>query len=410
MTSSLANEIPWKVGKQLPASLSQEVRTGLILNHCKWDPQVGDVSTLASFPIFLKSETWNHLKKKAQALAEELLAAEREISIRPDLITRLGMPRQISKLLAKKAPPMAAGTPRVMRFDFHYSTDGWRISEVNNDVPGGFTESSTFAEMVQTYFPGSELCGNPVRAWIQSISSQFPDGKILLFAAPGYMEDQQIVSYLAKTLRTEGLSAQLATPKQLKWSIHRRLTLNNCNRAFDCVVRFFQAEWLPRLGAGWENFFLSDFPIVNPGVAIIGESKRFPLVWNDLESPTQNWRELLPDTHDPKEIAWLNDEQWILKTAYCNNGDTVILQEQLSASARRKLRYELLFSSGSWIVQKRFQPVWFDTPLGLAQLCIGVYIINGQPAGAYGRLTSKRIIDHAAIDVPILIFDSNDEA
>jgi hypothetical protein len=65
---------------------------------------------------------------------------------------------------------------------------------------------------------------------------------------------------------------------------------------------------------------------------------------------------------------------------------------------------------GVWLAQKRFQPVWFDTPLGLAQLCIGVYTINGEPAGAYGRLTSKRIVDYTAIDVALLILSAHDEA
>ena len=35
-----------------------------------------------------------------------------------------------------------------MRFDFHFTRDGWRISEVNSDVPGGLNESSGFERLM----------------------------------------------------------------------------------------------------------------------------------------------------------------------------------------------------------------------------------------------------------------------
>src|SRR5689334_2186231 len=32
-----------------------------VLEGCKWDPRVGDASTLASFPVVMKRSTWNRL-------------------------------------------------------------------------------------------------------------------------------------------------------------------------------------------------------------------------------------------------------------------------------------------------------------------------------------------------------------
>ena len=37
--------------------------------------------------------------------------------------------------------------PRLMRFDLHPTDEGWRLSEVNSDVPGGLNESSLFPEL-----------------------------------------------------------------------------------------------------------------------------------------------------------------------------------------------------------------------------------------------------------------------
>jgi len=39
-----------------------------------------------------------------------------------------------------------------MRFDFHWTTEGFRISEVNADVPGGFSESSAFPALMAPSF------------------------------------------------------------------------------------------------------------------------------------------------------------------------------------------------------------------------------------------------------------------
>ena len=60
------------------------------------------------------------------------------------------------------ATPAAA---RVMRFDFHWTPDGWRISEVNSDVPGGFSEASELPLLMTPHYPGAQAAGNPGAAW-----------------------------------------------------------------------------------------------------------------------------------------------------------------------------------------------------------------------------------------------------
>lgn len=46
---------------------------------------------------------------------------------------------------------------RLIRFDFHPTTDGWSVSEVNSDVPGGLLmEASVLPRIAQPYFPQYE--------------------------------------------------------------------------------------------------------------------------------------------------------------------------------------------------------------------------------------------------------------
>src|SRR5262249_15567269 len=104
-----------------------EIRRRALLDGCKWDPQVGDIDTLAPFPLVLNARVWNQLADYAEQLTAEAISAENEISSQPDLIAHLGLPRALRRVLADESP-LTPAAGRVMRFDFHHTTQGWRIS------------------------------------------------------------------------------------------------------------------------------------------------------------------------------------------------------------------------------------------------------------------------------------------
>src|SRR5437016_4962039 len=62
------------------AATFSALRRRVVLEGCKWDPQVGDVDTLSPFPLVLKSSVWNQLASQAELLTAEAIAAEEEIS------------------------------------------------------------------------------------------------------------------------------------------------------------------------------------------------------------------------------------------------------------------------------------------------------------------------------------------
>ncbi len=388
------------------ASISDEamhrIRREMALRYCKWDPQVGDISTLAPFPLFIGQEDWDQLSSLAIGLTQELFAAEKELLNRPELLRLLGLPGKIRRELADlNRSDLTPAAARVMRFDFHWTSDGWRISEVNSDVPGGFCEASEFPRLIQQACGQGIQTGNPAKAWADAIISRAEGKPVALLAAPGFMEDQQVVSYLARCLRQANVQAQLATPGQIEWLDGRA----HLESELGAIIRFYQAEWLPALPkAQWMPLLVGGkTPVANPAVAVLTESKRFPLTWDYLKSSLPIWRDLLPITRDPRDAPWRRDENWLLKTAYCNTGDSVTARDLNTPKQWRIASLSAWLNPGAWVAQRRFETLAISSPLGPIHPCVGVYTIDGQVAGAYTRISNRPVIDYRAMDVALLI-------
>ena len=404
---------PLRAGEPLDPQSFADLRRRMVLTFCKWDPQVQDVSTLAPFPLLLDRSTWLALARDAERLAAETMAMERALTARPDLHARLGLPPRLRRLLARARPddytPPAA---RVMRFDFHPTPDGWRISEVNSDVPGGFTESSAFTKLFASRFSSAQPAGNPVNAWADAISLHARDNQpVALLSAPGFMEDHQVIAYLARTLAQRDIRAVVANIHHLRFvDGHAHLESAWYTGRLSAIVRFHQGEWLSRLGrrarprAHWQPLFVHGLtPVCNPGCAILGESKRLPLVWDELNVDVPTWRRLLPETREPRDAPWRRDDAWLIKTAYCNTGDSVAHAGLLPRRKWLTTSLDVLVHRRDWLAQKRFEITPIDTPIGAMYPCLGVYTIDGIACGIYGRISPRPIIAYNAIDAAVLV-------
>jgi hypothetical protein len=143
---------------------------------------------------------------------------------------------------------------------------------------------------------------------------------------------------------------------------------------------------------------------IRPG-RFISESKRFPLVWDKLGTALPTWRALLPETLDPRNVPWRQDDGWVLKTALCNTGDTVAIREFMRPADWFWTRMAVDLTPSRWVAQRRFESIPVFTPVGLRHVCVGVYTINGCAAGVYARMAAKPLIDFAAVDVALLLED-----
>ena len=407
------NVEPLRAGALLPDDVFAAIRTSLMLHHCKWDPQVEDVSTVAQFPLLMGRSMWTQLCDDAERLAAEVNDAEQELLERPELHRALAIPRPVRAALRE---PDAVGTPpvavRVMRFDFHWTDEGWRISEVNSDVPGGFSESSKLPRLFAPHVNGAAVPADAGAAWADAIERSAGGGRghVALLAAAGFMEDQQVVSYMGRLLADRGLTPHLADPVQLRWHDGRAFL---GDAPLCAVVRFYQAEWLASLPRRHRGSWLplaagGRTPVTNPMTSVLTESKRFPLVWNRLATRLPTWRRLLPETRDPRDAPWQRDDGWLLKTAFCNTGDTVSAASLLPAKQWRRAKWHARLFPGSWIAQRRFNTLALPTPIGDLYPCIGVYTIDGRAAGAYVRLSHRPVVDYRAVDAALLIESDDD--
>jgi glutathionylspermidine synthase len=174
----------------------------------------------------------------------------------------------------------------------------------------------------------------------------------------------------------------------------------------DFVFRFFPAEWLPRLSSrtGWDNFIVGGLsPVCNPAYSVLTQSKRFPLVWDRLSTPLPTWRSLLPETRSPREIDFARCEDWVLKPALGHEGLNVAIRGVNESADWQRIQVMVKKNPDAWAAQRRFELLSISTPDGPLYPCLGVYVIDGQEAGAYGRIAAKPIINDRSRDVVILM-------
>ena len=356
-----------------------EFRRRAIFDCCKWDPQVGDANVLARHPLVVRREAWSDVAALGEALAAEALAAEAEIVSRPDLHATLGLPRAVRRALATAAADgPTRGVARLVRFDFHFTEDGWRISEANTDVPGGLNEASGFAGLMAPHYPWASSVGDPTRAYVAALAAGCPPGgAVALVHATAYSDDLQMMKFVARALEAAGLRAHLVSPAHLRWRDGRASLETDWWRGpLDAVVRFFPGDWLQGLphDSGWTRLFAGGrTPVSNPATAIVTQTKRFPLVWNELATPLPTWRALLPETRDPRRAPWRSNEAWLLKPALGRVGEGVAFAGHVEPREWRASRRAATFWPGAWIAQQRFRSTAAEIAGRAMHVCLGVY-------------------------------------
>lgn len=385
----------------LSASQMAVVRRQAIFECCKWDPQVGDVAALANFALTITPECWANLASVAEHLYSETLRAEAEIAASAELIALLALPRKLESALTDRVgDPPAEHTIRVMRFDFHPTAEGWRVSEVNSDVPGGYIEAAGVSTLMARLYQECEPAPDPATALAKALCACTPTPRTVgLVHATAYTDDRQVMVFLQRVLNRHGLTAHLISPADLVWS-DRRAYANG--EALDALLRFFPVEWLPNLsGRLWQNFFDATVTLqTNPGQAAISQSKRFPLTWPWLRQPLPHWKAAQPET-----VAWQSqpDDAWVCKPAFGRVGEGVGLSGSTTEHEWKDIRKARAQRPRDWVAQRRFTALPCDTPAGERYPCLGVYVVDGHAAGIYGRIAPRPLIDHQAQDVAVLI-------
>ncbi|HUO08938.1 MAG TPA: glutathionylspermidine synthase family protein [Phycisphaerae bacterium] len=406
-------DIGLRCGRALSDAEFQEVRLETIFDCGKYDPQVGDVATLCRYPLLMDRSTWEGLASLAEGLSRETLSAEAELVERTELHEQLGLPRALRAALRGVGKRGASrGVARFMRFDFHPTAEGWRISEVNSDVPGGFIEGSGFSALMALRYAGTRLAGRAECALAEALVEVLPaDGVVGLVHATAYTDDRQVMAFVGRCFEDRGMRPVLVAPDQVRWREGRAWMKTDWYRGeAAALLRFFPAEWLCNLRrrCGWERWFSGSATVLaNPGYAVVTQTKRFPLVWDELRNSMPTWRTLLPGTVDPRDASAIAGEA-VLKPALGRVGDGIGMAGVTAAREWKGILRGVRWFPRYWAAQERFRAVALPGPEGEVYPCLGVFTVDGRAAGIYGRVAKRPLIDDRAQDVAVLIVEGEE--
>lgn len=401
-------KLPWSAGRSLSTKDWKQYRRRVLLDcrACGIEPH--DYFNLARFPLLLEAERWRSLAKLAEKLTKEALAAERELLHRADLHEKLGLPRDIRSALQRRSRKQRPeNTPRVMRFDFHFTTEGWRISEVNADVMGGFIEGGSFTEQMAPYYAGFSPPPNPAAAYVEAILRVTGRDAWIVIVRNKLLVRYRGLKSIAREIRRRGMRAAMRLPGQVSWRANVA-EIPGARRASkpDLLIRFYNADWLPRLHrrSQWAPWFSgAGTPVSNPARCMVIQSKRWPLVWDELSVPLITWRSLLPETRCPSELPIESLADWVIKPVWGRAGAAVGIAGVTEQKAYRRILRRARRDPAGWVAQRRFDSVTVPTEAGPQHICLGVFTIDGRVAGAYGRMAPKPLVDGYAEEIGILI-------
>lgn len=400
----------------IPEEKYNEYRLSVMFDCYKWDPQFADNNTVARYALVLSKEEYEEVKALTEALDKETIAAELYINNHLECAKKL----QLSKKFRKEIMTMNNYDPtkhiRLMRYDFHPVKNGeWAISEVNSDVPGGYAEASL---MPQAAKEAIGLENHWFKCFGDSLANAIlekvkPNGRVMLVHCTSYSDDRQVMQYLGDKLETNGVQALYGAADHVNFKDNKAYSILDGNEGeLDAIVRFTPLEWVKNIKPKkWQGYFTTETPSCNHPIAIFAQTKRFPMVWDELEAngvSMKTWRKLLPETIETKQAK--GKEGFILKPVYGRVGEDISIKEACSEKEYKKIMQAAKWFPQDFVAQKKFKSVPLEGENGEKfHVCLGSYTVNGEQAGFYARISKTPRIDSNAADIPVLIEGSDED-
>jgi len=379
-----------KIGTIPPAGF-HNYRIDVMFDGYKWDLQAGDQSTISDKAVLLGQEDMCFLAQAAVSLYNETVAMEQALQSRPDLAIKMGISQEMTHALCScdYAPNQHI---RLMRFDFHPTTTGWQISEVNSDVPAGYPEASILPKLAEKYFAGYKQCGNLGNVLADRFAKLTPPQSTIAYLYDTHIvEDYQIMHFMGDLMEQRGYNSMYIDPSHLTWEDNRALDVG-------AIMRYFPVEWLEfKKGVDWGSFVNTKTPSCNHPIALLTQSKRLPVVWDELNIEIPTWKQLLPKTICTTDLT--NANGWILKPAFGRVGEGINIPGTVSDAENKDIKRAARAHPTQWVAQQMFESV----PIDGLHLNLGVFVVDGQFAGLYGRVSNLPRIDSEASEVPVLI-------
>lgn len=399
----------------IPEAVYEEYRQNLMFECYKWDPQFLDNNTVAKYALVLTREEHEKIKELTEKLDKETRAAEQFLNRHLELTKQLGLPRKMKKEVRLMKDYDPEKHIRLMRYDFHPTTDGgWAVSEVNSDVPGGWAEGSLMPAKAIESIGGTYSYKNFGENFLNAIQKKVPTGgRIMLVHCTSYSDDRQVMQFLGDKLKDLGFEVIYAAADHLRFRDKKAISILDGNEGeVDAIIRFSPLEWISDMKPKyWQGYFDTTTCSCNHPIAIYAQTKRFPFVWDSLEKngiSMSTWRCLLPDTKEVRDAK--GKEGYIYKPVYGRVGEMISIREACEADEYKKIMMEVKLLPKNYLAQKRFISQALDGINGERfHVCLGSYTVEGCHAGYYARMSKTLRIDSNAADIPVLIEESGDE-
>ena len=401
----------------IPKEKYNDYRLEVMFDCYKWDPQFLDNNTIAKYALVISEEEHKELERLTEKIDKETIEAEEFINQNLKIAKPLALPKKITKELKRMKNYEAKKHIRLMRYDFHPTQDGtWAVSEVNSDVPGGFAEASLMPIAAMKNIEEKKYYQiNFGDILSKSIAEKVkPGGNIMMVHCTCYSDDRQVMQFLGDKLKSMGFNIIYGAADHLKFKNNIAYSILDGNECeVDGIIRFTPLEWLKEIKPkNWDGYFDTITPSCNHPIAIFAQTKRFPLIWNDLEKNGINlstWRELLPETIEVKDAQ--NKDGFIFKPACGRVGEKISIKEACIDNEFEEILKDVKKHPKEYLAQKKFisKPLISDDGKEY-HVCLGSYTVNGKQSGYYARISHLPRIDSNAADIPVLIERSkNDE-
>lgn len=394
----------------IPSDMYNEYKLDVMLDCYKWDPQFCDNNTVAKYALVLSEKEHEELKLLTEKLIKETTEAENFLNKNLKYTKALEIPNKFRSDIKSMKNYNPDKHIRLMRFDFHPTLENkWAVSEVNSDVPGGFAEATLMNRKALEYLSNENYYaisfGNFLADAIKKKVCQ--GGKIMLVHCTSYSDDRQVMQFLGDKLSGMGYEVIYAAADQLKFENGKAISiLNNCEGEVDGIIRFSPLEWVADMKTkNWHGYFNTETVSCNHPIAIFAQTKRFPFVWDLLESKgidLSTWRKLLPETLEVNDKKV--DDKFIYKPVYGRVGENISIKEACKDDEYKKILKDVKRHPKKYLAQKKFNSRPLTNEEGEEfHVCIGSYGVENSHAGYYARISRSPRIDSYAADIPVLI-------
>ncbi len=314
----------------------------------------------------------------------------------------------------------------IARVDLFICTDGSiKSCEMNSDTPSGEAEAVLLNEMLHPFHPGTrnpnvEL---PAAFWEMLAQSGSATPKTVAIIYPTDLpEDLSMIAMYRQWLEAHDCRVIIGSPYNLNRDAEGKVTV--LGTPIDLIVRHYKTDWWGEREVIWTNQqpFLDAEPlqrelllllaaeyekkvtVVNPFGSVLTQNKlSMALMWErqELFSPqAQAWiQDYIPETRRfaTLDFATLNRADWVLKSAYGCEGDSVIVGHFAKPND-----WQLALTTAipkHWVAQRYFE----IAPLADGLLPnFGAYLIGGAAAGFYTRLSAKST-DYTSVTAPTFV-------